>query len=353
MPRSSGPKVGTQDWFDEHQGFLLWLSNTRAGRDMLCIRRDVPQNHSVVRLRPHGFDTVLRGPRENFHHALWGLREAAREGRPVEIRADFRCRPRIANRLCHSWVRNVPAWNRYLVDTWDHVGSPFRMRPAFAASPLTVYSEPWGGGNSCDGETSRSVTNEAWATIIAGAGSTSSDALNSVHIVYIGSGTTAWNVVTRGLFGYLTSTIGETSTINTGTISLYGNSKSDNLVATPNVNIYGATPASNTAVAAGDFVLTQSTAFSTAITYAAFNAAAYNDFVLNASGIAAISKTGVSNFSGKNANYDVGATEPPYIASQISLLRVYGADFFGTTSDPKLVVTYTAAVTWIPKAIAA
>jgi len=342
--RSSGPKVGSQDWFDLNQGFLLWLANTRAGRDMLCIRRDVPQHHSIIRLRPNGFDTVLRGPRENFRHALWGLREAAREGRPVEIRADFRCRPKIANRLATSWVRNVPAWNRYLVDTWDRVGSPFRMQPAFAASPLTAYPDPHVEIGTTDGHVLREVlAGTTWSDILSGAGTSSNDSATGLHAFYIKShATSGWVDNLRGIMAFDTSSI--TSNIVTGaTLSIVVSVRADALNATPDLNVYSATIAANppTALAAGDYAGFGATAYTTTVTYA--NLTGTLVCTLNSDGIANIKTASVSIFGTRCPTYDVVGIEPPWLASQISRLYVYSADTTGTTSDPKLVVTYTAA----------
>ena len=74
-------------------------------------------------------------------------------------------------------------------------------------------------------------------------------------------------------------------------------------------------------------------------TYANYSISGYNDFTLNANGIAAISKTGISKFSARNANYDVAASSPPWVDSGLSSLYFYMAEQ-GTGYKPKLVVTY-------------
>jgi hypothetical protein len=57
-------------------------------------------------------------------------------------------------------------------------------------------------------------------------------------------------------------------------------------------------------------------------------------------GIAAISKTGVSKFGLRNANYDVAQVTPPSANKQEAILNGYTSEQ-GTDYKPKLVVTYT------------
>ena len=342
--RSSGPKVGSQAWFDLNQGFLLWLANTRAGRDMLCIRRDVPQNHSIVRLRPNGFDSVERGPRETFVHALWGLRQAARRGEPVEIRADFRCRPKIANRLAHSWVRNVPAWNRYLVDTWDRLGSPFRMRPAFADSPLTAYPDPGPDEiSSCDGIVYEQNRNEIWATLVARAGFAASDNSATAIVILAEASATSnqWEQLDRGIFLFLTSSIGSGQSITDTTLSIVSAGKGNDLPLTVNANVYSSLPASNTQIVAGDYDSLGTTPLcDTPIAYASWTGTV--SWAFNAAGLLAVAPTDVTKLGLRDANFDVPVTPPTWASLGYSYLIATMAETTGTASDPKLVVTYTA-----------
>ncbi len=98
---------------------------------------------------------------------------------------------------------------------------------------------------------------------------------------------------------------------------------------------------SNNALVVGDYGNTGSTEFSTAITYTNWSTTGYNDFALNASGLAAISKTGVSKFSTRNANYDVANVAPPWRVDAGTHIIAYAADQAGTANDPKLVVVHS------------
>jgi hypothetical protein len=77
------------------------------------------------------------------------------------------------------------------------------------------------------------------------------------------------------------------------------------------------------------------------ITYANWSTSAYNDFTFNATGIGNVSKTGFSKFGVRNPNYDVANTPPTWSSGVTSHMQCYFSDEAGTTSDPKLVVTYS------------
>ena len=152
-----------------------------------------------------------------------------------------------------------------------------------------------------------------------------------------------WRVLYRGVYLFDSSGLPDNATISAATLSIYGEAKVDNITITPNVNIYSSAPASNTALEAGDFDSLGTTAYSTAISYSSFSDTGYNDFVLNASGRSAISKTSVSKFGARNANYDVAATPPTWAGEAASFFTIYASEQ-GVGYKPKLVVTYTAPV---------
>jgi hypothetical protein len=107
------------------------------------------------------------------------------------------------------------------------------------------------------------------------------------------------------------------------------------------VNVYTCAPASETAIAAGDYDSFDSVPqCDTPITYTGWGEAGYNDFALNSNGIASISKTGITKFGIRNANYDVTGTAPTWGSAVQCYLIGYFADQTGTDNDPKLVVTY-------------
>ena len=185
-----------------------------------------------------------------------------------------------------------------------------------------------------------------WATLVASAGTNAEE--NDNVAVYIRSGTTSgkWRTIFRYILLFDTSTLPDTDTIASATLSVAGGAKEDGNSITPNINVYSSAPASNTTLAAGDFDSLGSTAFSTAITYASFDVSGtvYNNFPLNASGLAAISATGVSKYGLRNANYDVAGSPPTWTSGAVnSDIRVINAETGGVSTGPVLVVEHTAA----------
>ena len=211
----------------------------------------------------------------------------------------------------------------------------------------TFYPDPNPETTSVDGVVfeDANISPVDWATLITAAGNGFDD-LNTPSTdveLLTGSDANLWNILQRGIILFDTSSLGASASISAATLSVFGAGKVDTVGWIPDINIYGSTPASNTALANGDFTQTQNTAFSTAITYDNFSTSGYNAFALNASGISNISKTGVSKFSAKNANYDVAQVEPTWSENGIAYLQIHAAEVAGTSQDPKLVVTYTAA----------
>ncbi len=163
-----------------------------------------------------------------------------------------------------------------------------------------------------------------------------------------------WCDFDRVVLLFDTSPLPGSATISAATLSLYGAYKGDSAVAiTPNINIYSSNPASNIVPAYGDFNSFGSIPLClTPITYVGWNLAGYNDFVLNAAGIAAIIKGGITKLAARNANYDVAATPPTWTASGSHYVHTWFADK-GVGFKPKLVVTYTLPPTGSSGSIAA
>lgn len=193
----------------------------------------------------------------------------------------------------------------------------------------------------------------AWGTLVSGAGTAAVDAGATAYAFYFHAGTTSGNFdeIRRSIFLFDTASIPDADTVDSAILSLSGQSKNDDLAVTPNLNIYSSAPASNTALVAGDYDSLGSTAFSTAITYANLSTTGFNDFALNADGLAQISKTGVSKFGGRNANYDVANVAPAWTSNLDSGFVYYTAEEIAAGDQrPKLVVTHTAPPSaFIPK----
>ena len=76
----------------------------------------------------------------------------------------------------------------------------------------------------------------------------------------------------------------------------------------------------------------------------------YNNFALNASGLAAINKTGITKFSLRIVS-DIDNVEPTWSSGNDAVFDISEADETGTTQDPKLVIEHSVAITFVPKII--
>ena len=209
---------------------------------------------------------------------------------------------------------------------------------------LTVYPDPDPETTSVDGFVNRNGVDETWANIIAGAGVAAGDSELSANVITITASATAnqWSTLSRGILLFDTSALTSAANISAAVLSIFGANKLDLLGIAPDIDIYTSTPASNTALVAADFTQIGSVSQTgSPITYAAYSTVAYNDFTFNATGRGNISKTGVSKFGVRNANYDVAANAPAHTANLASRMNFILADTSGTSTDPKLVITYT------------
>lgn len=219
---------------------------------------------------------------------------------------------------------------------------PLAIAPStIQAASSTFYPDVHVETTSVDGIVRQVLSDMTWAAMRDGAGTSASDTSVISGITMDSSGWALhWNGMCRGIIVIDTSALPDTAIITGATLSLYGQAKRDDNNWQPNINIYSAAPASNTSLAAGDYNSLGTTAYATAITYNNWSITGYNTFTLNSTGLAAISKTGVSKFGVRNANYDVANNDPAWDGEQFSELSWYAADK-GVGYKPTLLVTYT------------
>lgn len=197
-----------------------------------------------------------------------------------------------------------------------------------SAATLTVYPDPDVETTSVDGYSFLNNANYT-TTRNAAAGQNAADNDGELQIEngFGGAGST-YNIG-RSFVLFDTSALTSGATISAAVLSLNSGGAKDGTTA---VDIVSGSPASNTAIVADDYDQCGSTSFGSI----ASTSNGYNDFTLSAAGIATISKTGVSKFCARH-NGDLNNTTPA--ARHYSYMR--SADLSGTSTDPKLVVTYT------------
>lgn len=226
---------------------------------------------------------------------------------------------------------------------------------AFADTFYPDSGDP--GTNSVDGYVSQQYgngSNISWATIRGLTDGTNVSSTGAqINAWYFSSdlncaSSNYWRYLFRSFFLFDTSALPDTSTITAATFSLVGASKADPMGNAPDTNIYAATPASDTTISTADYDQVGSTAYATAVPYPSLtsDSLTYTDFTFNTTGKAAVSKTGISRFSVRDASYDASGTNPFCNGNyQDTLWTVIAADTAGTATDPKLVVTYTTITT--------
>lgn len=367
--KNVGPFLAfTKDWFKERQNILLWLLNTPViriwARWILRIHKVIPIKEKILELGQNFFTynghwEYHRYLERNGSPALvfvgrykdWKLNRHSRRalkslgygeeksGNLWFQTTDFRCHPKFAKRVYFAFK---PIW--WAAHYWDEFfADQLVPQLSFGFSTLTAFPDPNPETSTVDGLAARVTAAETWATKIAGAGIQANDTSTQEWMFEITAGAASnWVGLNRFIFLFDTSVITAGGTISATVMSILGFSKQDGLAVTPNIDVYTSTPASNTAVVAADYTQLGSTSQTgSPITYAGWNAAAYNDFTFNATGLGNVSKTSISKFGVRNANYDVAAVAPTFSSNGDSRLGGNTADFAGTGSDPKLVVTYS------------
>ena len=219
----------------------------------------------------------------------------------------------------------------------------------------TFYPDANTESTSVDGYAMYDVfpSDNTWSQVRSQNGTTSDDSGVGGTAVYLvaDSDTNRWISIMRSFYLFDTSSIDDSDTVSSATFSVkYSSSlgtKTSNFGG--NVSLVESNPASNTAIANSDLEgnVSYTTKFASDAVLADFVDGTYEDFSLNASGIANISLTGVSKF-GLKTDWDVDDTEPTWSSFGLERLPLYFADESGTTNDPKLVVEHAAAAVDIP-----
>ena len=185
-----------------------------------------------------------------------------------------------------------------------------------------------------------------WATLVAAAGTSALPSTSQTSIAYIVSDTVTdrWISLTRAIYLFDVSTLPGGAVISGATFSVYGYAKADTGSWAPTTNIYGSAPATDTDLVTSDFATVASAPFcDTAITYANWDTADFNAFILNTAGISALNTAvagdSILRLGLRNANYDVAGVPPTWASNKAAGVRGTFAEQ-GVGYIPKLVVTY-------------
>ncbi len=201
---------------------------------------------------------------------------------------------------------------------------------------------------SYDASIAKDTPGESWATKQAGNAITvdATSASRQPWAIYSNANPlTPWNDFYKAHFFFDTSAIDNGATISAAVFSLYTQAEGQSTFAsnTFTVNVYQSTVVSDTVVATTDWMaITSGTPFVTGDLALADMDGTYEDFNFNASGIAAISKTGITKLATQEATYYATNTEPTHGISKGADWNVYFSEETGSTKDPKLTITTSA-----------
>ena len=327
--------VFSEGWFAYHQSKILKLANSWLGRKVLRISKDIPKNRKITSLTPNSFTWV----------------SSLKDGNPV-YSTDFRTEDKFAKRLYNTFK---PFWYMLHFLDWVFSYNPVpQMQLNFGFDTLTVYPAQ-GQQSPVDGSVKRLVSEEAFNTLRASAGTGADDTGMSGNAGMLKAGTTTdlFTEIGRGIFLFDTSALPDGTTITGATFSLWLDQRVNTLGLSDSeagLALISSNPASDSALVAADYQQFGSTRLATDIPYSSWGTGDYTDFTLNGSGIAAISKTGLSKFGTKLA-IDLDGGTPNWVSGTYVKFSVWMADLFGIDSDPKLIIEYGIPAQVYPESV--
>jgi hypothetical protein len=260
-------------------------------------------------------------------------------------------------------VHNATGWplklGQYAIDkdtervTAEQLG--LATYPLLVAASDTFYPDVSTGSTTVDGTVGRYDQTETWAQIRAGAGTKVFDNLTiAVEHTQFEANDATWKGLYRGIYLFDTSALPDGASISAATYSNYGEGSARDVIgisANCKVNVVASNPATSNDLVAADFTTLGTTLFATAIAYGSYNQDGYNDWALNASGIAAISDTGLTKLGLREEYYDILGNTPAIGSRGITGVRMYESDK-GDGYKPKLVVTYSGGTATGPASVA-
>jgi len=211
--------------------------------------------------------------------------------------------------------------------------------PVYTDTTSTFYPDPDTESTSVDGYVWRNDVAQGWAAIHdAASGTSAADDLSAIN-VSISTNTTSgqWDRMGRGFILFDTSSITDTDVVSSATFSIDGDGGTD--AFDQSGCVVDSSPASNTSLSVNDYDNIGTTLYANCLDLGSWSTAAYNDFSLNATGMAAISTTGVTKF-GWRLSSDRENSEPTWASDTSADASPHSADVAGTSIDPKLVVEH-------------
>ena len=188
--------------------------------------------------------------------------------------------------------------------------------------------------------------NQSWATLVGGNGDSVNDTAADGLVYYRSGSVSGWQNIARSGVCPNSAALPDDCAITATVLSWCGNGQAavDANGSPSDINAYAFTPVDVSAIAVTDYANCGSTPFcDSGVAFGSWDKDDYNDFTFNATGRAAVSKTGVSKFM---MRFEDDATETPPASGGISK-STYARAYFveqGAGFKPKLAITYTEGI---------
>jgi len=305
--------VFSKNWFEKHQKTLLFFVNTWIGRWFFRIWGEGSSvgDNKIINITPNAITWQEEG----------------------KFSTEFRTHNKFGKRLFYGLK---PLW--YLFHAWDVlIANPVNPAWNLGFDSLVVYPDPNVEVSSFDGLIANTqLVGVAWADVRNATDGTAIDDSAAVIRARARNFTTS-HEIHRAYTLFDTSALTADAVISAGVYSVYGS-----LLGAPalfNIRMVTTTPASDTAIDAGDFDQIGEVGQADDYPSTSFSTVAYNDMTMNATGRGNISLTGISKFGFREVEHDIGSVEAGAGLSYNA--QVFSADRAGTDNDPKLTITYT------------
>lgn len=303
--------MNEDDWFRKNQRMLLGIANTKFGRELLCIPQEYPQ---IILIK------------KNCVHCL-----ISDDGTTSTVVADFRIGAKFANVIRYRWKQFNSYAKYFQLKGWQEIGkSPYILGDRVCALTLTAYPDPNTETTTVDGYTYHSGA--SFAIVHGAATGTSADDSGTDLYVECQNGTFQ---ILRSYTLFDTSSLTSSASLSSATYSIKKTTRigtTDYYTAVTTVST-----GSNTSLTTSDYNISNfGSEVATRILFSAQSSGSYVDFSITT--LSSISKTSITKY-GLITGHDLDNTGPTGGVSDYT--QYYSADTAATTSDPKLVVTYT------------
>ena len=203
---------------------------------------------------------------------------------------------------------------------------------------------------SVDGLAADTSNNLTWANLLLEPGSYSPDSESTSNMGVSPSATSNQYEYYRHLFFLFdTSSIGSGQTVDSATLALWWDNQRINGSLGLSSQIYSSSPASNTAIVNGDYMAFGSTPLTDAARDMESESFDWTEITqtLNSDGRDNIDMEGITKMGlGVTAAHESGS--PTWASNETALISVRMAEYTGTSSDPLLTVTHSAASSGSP-----